>query len=231
MVLRHRNKSRYRNLKNKKKVFRLNISDTGYAPNIDYLEYHRLRKYEGSCEVDLEHLATKSFVAYEKSDGNIFVILDEEENGQTLFCDYLRKDELNIFINSINDMSDYYHSSNNEIYEENVDYYEYINVKDIDVSFQLIEKIGKDEIPADFDNWTEFSVFAGENNFLYYDRREEIPISFDNGEWSSIFITDKDDIIYYDYRDELVNAIKKKLGLHIVNPDIKKGIQKTIYNW
>ena len=58
-----------------------------------------------------------------------------------------------------------------------------------------------------------------------------MPANFDNGEWSSIFITDKDDIIYYDYRDELVDAIKKRLGIRIKNPDIKKGIQKTIYDW
>src|SRR3990167_9076303 len=101
MVVRQRNKKIYRSLKNKKKIFRLKISDTGYAPNMDYLAYYRLQKYEGSSETDSKYFSTKSFIAYEKSDGIIFIILDEEENGQTLFCDYLRKNELNIFMDSI----------------------------------------------------------------------------------------------------------------------------------
>jgi hypothetical protein len=230
MVLRQRDNRRHRNLKNKKKVFRLKISDTGYAPNIDYLEYHRLQKFEGSNEVDSRYFSTKSFIAYEKSDGNIFIILGEEEDEQTLFCDYLHKNELNIFMDSINDKNEYYHNICNEICEEESSFQADINVEDIDISFQLVETIDKDEIPADFDNWTEFSIFTDKNGILYYDRREDIPINFDNGEWSSIFITDKDDIIYYGYRDQLVDAIKKKLGLYIKNPDIKKGIQRTIYD-
>lgn len=200
MMLRQRNKKKYRGLKNKKKIFRLKISDTGYAPNMDYLEYHRLQKYEGSNEIDSKHFSTKSFIAYKKSDGNIFVILDdEEENGQTLFCDYLHKNELNIFMDSIKDKNKDYHN-NNEIYDEDI---EHINIEDIDVYFELVETINKDEIL----------------------------INFDNGTWFSIFITDEDDIIYYDYRDELIDVIKNKLGFHIEDPDIKKGIQKTIYGW
>lgn len=202
MVLRQRNKKRYISLKNKKKIFRLKISDTGYAPNMDYLEYYRLQKYEGSNEIDSKYFSTKSFIAYKKSDGNIFVILDEEENGQTLFCDYLHKNELNIFMDSIKDKNKDYHN-NNEIYEEDTDSYQYINIEDIDVYFELVETINKDEIP----------------------------INFYNGAWFSIFITDEDNIIYYDYRDELIDVIKNKLGFHIEDPDIKKGIQKTIYSW
>lgn len=49
--------------------------------------------------------------------------------------------------------------------------------------------------------------------------------------WFSIFITDEDDIIFYDYRDELIDAIKNEFGFRIEDPDIKKGIQKTIYGW
>lgn len=198
-----RNKKRYRSLKNKKKIFRLKISDTGYAPNMDYLEYYRLQKYEGSSEIDSKYFSTKSFIAYEKSDGNIFIILDEEENGQTLFCDYLHKNELNIFMDSIKDKNKDYHDNCNGIYEEDIDCYEYINIEDIDVYFELVEIINKDEIL----------------------------INFYNGIWFSISIIDEDDIIYYDYRDELVNAIKKEFGFRIEDPDIKKGIQKTIYDW
>ncbi len=203
MILRQRNKKRYISLKNKKKIFRLKISDTGYAPNMDYLEYYRLQKYEGSNETGSKHFSTKSFISYEKSDGNIFIILDEEENGQTLFCDYLHKNELDIFMESINDINKDFQNNNNEIYEEYIDYYEYINVEDIDVFFELVEIIGKDEIL----------------------------INFDNGMWFSNSIIDEDDIIYYDYRDELVDMIKNKFGFPIENPDIKKGIQKTIYDW
>lgn len=202
-MLRHRNKKRYISLKNKKKIFRLKISDTGYAPNMDYLEYYRLKKYEGSNEIDSKYFSTKSFVAYGKSDGNIFVILDEEENGQTLFCDYLHKNELNIFMDSIKDKNKDYQNNCNEIYEEDTDYCECINIEDIDVYFELVEIINKDEIP----------------------------IHFYNGMWFSIFITDEDDIIFYDYRDELIDAIKNEFGFRIEDPDIKKGIQKTIYGW
>lgn len=203
MTLRQRDKKRYRNLKDKKKIFRLKISDTGYAPNMDYLAYYRLQKYEGYSEIDSKYFLTKPFIAYEKSDGNIFVILEEEENGQTLFCDYLHKNELNIFMDSIRDKNKDNQNSCNEIYEEDIDYCEYINVEDIDVSFQLVEKISK----------------------------YEILINFDNGMWFSNSIIDEDDIIYYDYRDELIDVIKNKLGFPIENPDIKKGIQKTIYDW
>jgi len=200
MTLRQRNKKIYKSLKNKKKIFRLKISDTGYAPNMDYLEYYRLQKYEGSNEIDSKYFSTKSFIVYEKSDGNIFVILDEEENGQTLFCDHLHKNELNMFMESIKDKNKDYYNNYNEIYEEGFDIcYD----EDIDVCFELVEI---------FDEY-------------------EVPISFDNGIWFSIFITDENDTIYYDYRDELIDAIKNEFGFRTEHPDIKKGVQKTMSNW
>lgn len=203
-TLRHRNKRKYKNLKNKK--FRLKISDTGYAPNMDYLEYYRLQKYEGSNEIYSKHFSTQSLIAYEKSDGNIFVILDEEENGQTLFCDYLHKNELNIFIDSIKDKNKDYWGGYNETYDEDIIYDE-----DIDISFELIEIVGKDKILINFYNGIWFSNFIINNDDVIDD--------------------DNDDFIYYDYRDELVDAINNKLGYRAENPDIKKGIQKTIFDW
>lgn len=56
-MLRQRNKKKYISLKNKKKIFRLKISDTGYAPNMDYLEYYRL--HQGSNEIDSKYFSTK----------------------------------------------------------------------------------------------------------------------------------------------------------------------------
>lgn len=153
-MLRHRNKKKYRSLKNKKKIFRLKISDTGYAPNMDYSEYDRLRKYEGCNKVYSEHFSTRSFIAYEKSDGNIFVILDDEESRQILFCDYIRKNELNIFINSID--AEYVDNS--------------IDAENVGISFELAEIIGKDKILINFSN----GVWYRECDIVDYDYRDEL---------------------------------------------------------
>ena len=201
MTLRHRKKGKYKNLKNK--VFRLRIPDSEYAPNMDYLDYYRLQKYQGSVEIASKYFSTMSFVAYEKSDGNIFVILEEEEDHQTLFCDYLHKNELNIFMDSIKDRNEDYHNNYNEIYCEDIGHcIGHTDVEDIDVCFELVEMTDK----------------------------YEIPINFDNGIWYPTLATDEDDVMCYDYRDELVDTINKEFGFYVKNPDIKKGIQKTIFD-
>lgn len=107
---------------------------------------------------------------------------------------------------SIKDKNKDYHNNCNGIYEEDIDCYEYINIEDIDIYFELVETINKDEILINF-------------------------INFYNGMWFSNSIIDEDDIIFYDYRDDLIDAIKNKFGFHIEDPDIKNGIQKTIYDW
>jgi len=89
-------------------------------------------------------------------------------------------------MDSIKDKNKDYHDNCNGIYEEDIDCYEYINIEDIDIYFELVETINKDKILINF---------------------------------------------YNDYRDELIDVIKNKLGFHIEDPDIKKGIQKTINNF
>ena len=48
MALKHRKKGKYKGLKNKKMTFMPRIPDSDYAPNMDYLDYYRLQKYQGS---------------------------------------------------------------------------------------------------------------------------------------------------------------------------------------
>ena len=201
MVLRHRKKGKYKGLKNKKKTFILRIPDSEYAPNMDYLDYYRLQKYHGSVEVVAKYFSTISFVAYEKSDGNIFVT-SCRGGDETIFCDYLHKNELELFFDSIKDNNNFFCGNYREVY----DYEDIEIIEDISVSFGLKEIIG------------EYKVL----------------ICFDNGWWYPIEEQYQGDFIY-NFRDELIDIISKKLESKIERPDLKldieKGIQKTVYDW
>lgn len=198
MTLRHRKKGKYKNLKNK--VFRLRIPDSEYAPNMDYLDYYRLQKYQGSVEIASKYFSTMSFVAYEKSDGNIFVTLCKEGD-ETIFCDYLHKNEVKLFFDSIRDNNNFFCN-----YSETHGYDDTEIIDDLNVSFELKEIIGK------------YKVLIG----------------FDNGWWYPVEEQYQDDFIY-NFRDELIDTISRKLESKTENPDLKldieKGIQKTIYDW
>lgn len=201
MTLRHRKKGRYKVLKNKKKTFRSNIPDSEYAPNMDYLDYYRLQKYQGSIEIATKHFSTMSFVAYEKSDGNIFVTLCKEGN-ETIFCDYLHKNELKLFFDSIKDNNNSFCNNYDDIYD-----YDVIDiVEDISVSFILKEMIDKHKVPICFDNGWWYPVEEQyQDDFIYNFRCELI------------------DIIAKELGSKIENP-----GLKL---DIKNGIQRTIYDW
>lgn len=179
----------------------LRIPDSEYAPNMDYLDYYRLQKYQGSVEVVAKCFSTISFIAYEKSDGNIFVT-SCREGDETIFCDYLHKNELELFFDSIKDNNNFFYGGYREVY----DYEDIEIIEDISVSFGLKEIIG------------EYKVL----------------ICFDNGWWYPIEEQYQDDFIY-NFRDELIDIISKKLESKIERPDLKldieKGIQKTVYDW
>lgn len=201
MILRHRKKRKYKSLKNKKKVFIPRIPDSGYAPNMDYLDYYRLQKYQGSAEVVTKYFSRLSFVAYEKSDGNIFVTLCKEGD-ETIFCDYLHKNELGLFFDSIKDNNNFLCCGYGEVY----DYEDTETVEDIGISFELKEIIGKYKVLICFDNGWWYPVEEQyRDDFIYNFRGELIEI--------------------------ISKKLGFKIERPDLKLDIEKGIQKTVYDW
>lgn len=93
-----------------------------------------------------KHFYTISFVAYEKSDGNIFVTLCKEGD-ETIFCDYLHKNELELFFDS-KDNKNFFCGSYSKVYN----YEDTETIEDINVSFELKEIIDKYKVLICFDN-------------------------------------------------------------------------------
>lgn len=201
MILRHRKKGKYNSLKNKKKMFMPRIPDSEYAPNMDYLDYYRLQKYQGSAEVVTKYFSRLSFVAYEKSNGDIFVTLCKEED-ETIFCDYLHKNELGLFFDSIKDNNNFLCGGYGEVH----DYEDTEIIEDINISFELKEIIGKYKVLICFDNGWWYPVEEQyRDDFIYNFRGELIEI--------------------------VSKKLGFKIERTDLKLDIENGIQKTVYDW